>query len=181
MQTPWKVLAAFMGVFVAGSIFGGFFALRVDRERGPQRRTEPQQPVGPLTLRLMRNFAERLDLTAEQKEKLRPVMERAGEDIRRVQQSQFREMGVLVDRLQQDISQVLTPEQKVKLEAMKQQQRERMKGDRDRNGGPDRRGDGLPGIPGGRDDGIRNEMRERIQNQNRSRDGAAPPPAPTQP
>lgn len=149
MQTPWKVIAAFIGVFIAGSVFGGFFALRVDRDRGrgPQKRVEQPQPLGPLTLRLMRSYADRLELTLEQKEKLRPVMERAGEDIRRVQQSQFREMGVLIERLQADVAQVLTPEQKVKLEAMKQQQRERMKGDRERGGAAQElRGDLPPGT-----------------------------------
>lgn len=172
MQTPWKVLAAFIGVFIAGTVFGGFFALRVDRRGSPQVRGGQHQPVGPLTLRLMRSFADRLDLTAEQKEKLRPVMERAGEDIRRVQQSQFREMGVLVERLQQDISQVLTPEQKVKLETMKQQQRDRMRQDRERNGGSERRGDGPPGTR----EGSRDELRDRLRD--RPREGTVPPPAP---
>lgn len=165
-MTPWKVIAAFIGVFVAGSIFGGFFALRMDRERAPKNRSEQQQTTGSLHLRLMRRFAEQLDLTAEQKETLAPVMKRAGEDIRRVQQSQSREMTILVERLQQDIAQVLTPEQKVKLEAMKQQQRERLKSERERFGGP------------GRDVEILPRPREGLRE--RTRDGGGSP-KPTQP
>lgn len=144
MQTPWKVIAAFIGVFIAGSVFGGFFALRVDRARVAPKRVEQGQPLAALSVRLWRLYVERLDLTPEQKEKLKPVIERAGEDIRRVQQSQSREMNILVERLQQDVAQVLTPEQKAKLEEMKQQHRDRMK----ERGGPDRRGD-LPGLPTG--------------------------------
>ena len=29
MEQPWKVIFAFLGVFVAGAVFGGFFSLRV--------------------------------------------------------------------------------------------------------------------------------------------------------
>ncbi|HEX2855474.1 MAG TPA: hypothetical protein VHO24_19725 [Opitutaceae bacterium] len=164
MQTPWKVIAAFIGVFIAGSVFGGFFALRMDRGRGPQKRVEQGQQAGPLQLRIMKMFAERLELTQEQKDKLRPVIERAGEDIRRVQQAQSREMNILMERLQQDVAQVLTPEQKQKLDEMKQQQRERMKGDR--GGLPDRRGE----LPGG-------TMREKQRERNRDGTPGAPPPA----
>jgi hypothetical protein len=31
MEKPWKVVVAFVGVFIAGAVFGGFFALRVNQ------------------------------------------------------------------------------------------------------------------------------------------------------
>ena len=174
MQTPWKVIAAFLGVFIAGSIFGGFFALRVDRERGgrPAKRVELQQTSAPLNLRLMRRFAEQLDLTPEQKETLKPLMERAGEDIRRVQQSQVREMSIMVERLQQDIAKSLTPEQKLKLEQMQNEMRERMKAARERSDkekAESRRGD----FPAGAGEGSRGRIRNDL------RDDVLPPPTPT--
>jgi Spy/CpxP family protein refolding chaperone len=172
MQTPWKVIVAFLGVFVAGSIFGGFFALRVDRERKPQKRVE--QPVGTLNLRLMRRFAEQLDLTEQQKEMLRPVMERAGEDLRRVQQAQLRETSVMVERLQQDVAKVLTPEQKLKLETMQRETRERMKAGRGNTGAESRRGEFAPPHSGNREAGARDALRGREATSDQP---VTPPPA----
>src|SRR5471030_2220625 len=31
MENPWKVILAFLGVFIAGAVFGGFFSLGVGR------------------------------------------------------------------------------------------------------------------------------------------------------
>lgn len=69
MDKPWKVLFAFLGVFVAGAVFGGLLALRVDRivserrlqeqvaqaaaqaaalaAKGPAKPTQAQAPAQP--------------------------------------------------------------------------------------------------------------------------------------
>lgn len=56
MEKPWKVIAAFVGVFIAGSIFGGLLALRMNRYDMTPRRNEvpkvaaqPAAPVGVAT------------------------------------------------------------------------------------------------------------------------------------
>jgi Spy/CpxP family protein refolding chaperone len=33
MEKPWKVIAAFVGVFIAGAVFGGLLSLRVSKQR----------------------------------------------------------------------------------------------------------------------------------------------------
>lgn len=162
MQT-WKVIAAFVGVFVAGAVFGGFFTLGVAsrtgsfsppvgesesaastdaaaeaRSAGAKEAGRDKRPAGggrsllqiPQTWQapqLMRRYAERLDLTPEQKQRINPLFQRAAEDYRRVQQNTYREAGVILNRLQQDLAQELTPEQRAKLDAWQRDQRERLR------------------------------------------------------
>jgi hypothetical protein len=171
MDKPWKVVFAFVGVFIAGSVFGGFFALRIGgrvlQMENPalrarpldQRNAQQQRPLlGGLqpvqAAQLMRRYAERLDLTPEQKEKINPLIQRATEDIRRQQQINLRENSIILQRLQQDLAKELTADQRVRLEKMEQRQQElrNQYGDRG-NPGPRQpgregaRGFGGPGAP----------------------------------
>ena len=73
MDKPWKVILAFVGVFIAGSVFGGFFSLRIGQQmvqRGGNRLVQPQPQMPPLGVPLIRRFADRLDLTEEQRHDL---------------------------------------------------------------------------------------------------------------
>jgi Spy/CpxP family protein refolding chaperone len=137
MNKPWKVVLAFTAIFLAGAVFGGLLAIRV----GPrlfQKRNGPPPPASPAVLR---HLTERLDLTAAQKEKIRPLVDRAEEEIRPIteryneaarplRQQSIKDTGAIVRRLQQEISSELTPDQRKKLEKMKERQRELMREDR---------------------------------------------------
>jgi len=144
MDKPWKVVFAFVGIFIAGAVFGAFFSLRIggrilQMERpelrgggaGPQNPQPPaqQRPPAPMAAawqapQLMRRFTERLDLTPEQKEQIRPVIQRAADDFRRQTATNLREHAIIMQRLQEDIAKVLTPEQQARLEKMEQRQHE---------------------------------------------------------
>jgi hypothetical protein len=45
MANPWKVIFAFVGVFVAGAVFGGFFTARTAEKRWAEQ--QQQQPATP--------------------------------------------------------------------------------------------------------------------------------------
>lgn len=153
MESPSKVIAAFVGVFIAGAVFGGFFSLGIGarwahlqapapavaapaapgtapaakpvRGHPPVRR--PQLLQIPLTWQapmLMRRYAERLELTPEQRKRILPLFQRATEDYRFVQQNTFRETAIILQRLQQDLAKELTPVQRRKLAIMEAKQRE---------------------------------------------------------
>ncbi len=134
MDKPWKVIVVFVGVFAFGAIFGGLLALRFDqRAASPKRGGTPssfQPPGGGQLPGLMRHFADRLELTAEQREKIRPMVERADEDFRRIRQTSLRDTGVILKRLQEDFSSELTPDQRKKLEKMQEHQKELLRDDR---------------------------------------------------
>ena len=131
MEKPWKVIAAFVGVFIFGSIFGGLLALRFD-QRAAVRRPVQGPGAGPLNPLpgILRHLADRLDLTPEQREKFRPMVERAEEDIRRVRQNGLRETGVILRRVQGDFASELTPVQRKKLEKLQERQGELLREDR---------------------------------------------------
>jgi hypothetical protein len=165
MEKPWKVVAAFVGVFIAGSIFGGLLALRLSHwdlgsrmaeapkvppasaspapsgtapHQPPQitaatPRPAPSAPVPQLQLppsmavqapQLMRRYVDKLNLSTEQKDRINPLIQRAASDLRRQQQTNLRETGIIFQHLQEDIAKELTPAQRTRLEemAVKQQQ-----------------------------------------------------------
>lgn len=164
MEKPWKVIVAFVGVFVAGSVFGGLLALRLNqRDLAPrfppaaltprpvpapapgqpplapgQPQANPQVPRLTAALpqmqlppgmavqapQLMRRYVERLDLTAEQKERINPLILRAAADLRRQQQTNFRETGIILQHLQEDLGKQLTPAQRGRLDEMAERQRQ---------------------------------------------------------
>jgi Spy/CpxP family protein refolding chaperone len=117
MVKTWQIILATIAIFLAGLVTGGalaFGAVRwvahhrmVNAAAGGQPGSRNGQ-VQPLNPQLMRNFALQLDLTKEQRAKIGPIMRRAA-------------------RLMQDeISDILTPEQKVKFEELIRLQKERL-------------------------------------------------------
>lgn len=72
----------------------------------------------------MRRYVDRLSLTPEQKERINPLIQRAAADLRRQQQTNFRETGIIFQHLQEDIGKELTPVQRVRLEEMAEKQRQ---------------------------------------------------------
>lgn len=149
MDVPWKVVVAFLGVFVAGAIFGGVFTIGArrpgngPRQMPPVERPLPQLPpavrpevasvmaplvrASPITHQLMTQFSRRLNPTAEQREELRRILGRAGEDLQRHRQDYFENVGRVTERMYADVSAVLTLEQKGELEKMRKQEEERMR------------------------------------------------------
>ena len=162
MDVPWKVIFAFLGVFIAGAVFGGVFALGVSARRIPARpgqppagdrgvaqfpavnqpKTEvagPQAPKmvatparqNPITPVLMNQFTRKLSgLTPPQKESLRKILGRAGEDFHRLRQENLADVARVNERMFADVSGVLTLEQRGELENMRKQLEERLQAER---------------------------------------------------
>jgi hypothetical protein len=156
MDTPAKVIFAFVGVFIAGAIFGGVFTRGMAMRRGgnppaerplvqlpPSNQPRPQV-AGPqvaaqsapvmrpssITPQLMRRFEKRLNLTPEQKRKIGPVVSRAGEDLDRMRQENIADVRRVTERMYADVSEVLTMEQRSELEQLRKQEHERVMEDR---------------------------------------------------
>src|SRR3954469_14360137 len=104
MGSPWKVILAFVGVFVAGAVFGGFFTARSAGRRWAEREArlanQPANPVatqppaahnrppnnptrafGQITPVMLQRLATQLKLTDDQKDKIKPIVTRAEEDM----------------------------------------------------------------------------------------------------
>lgn len=143
MDKPWKVIVAFVGVFVAGAVFGGFGYRYLEAK--PPPRSRPEQAISP---QLMQRFSERLELTEAQREKLSPVIDKASEELRKVRQTSFREANAIFDRLHEEVARELTPEQREELKQLRERHREAFNRERERRGwNSERRGEGGPGGP----------------------------------
>ncbi len=135
MSRNWKIILAFLGVFVAGAVFGGFVSLRYVRQKFEQARLRTPAPLEQFSPQIMKRFSNRLDLTAEQKEKLRPIIRQAGEELRKLRQSGEREAIAVAERMHEQVAEILTPAQQEKLEQMKRDMRERWQRDRQQRWG----------------------------------------------
>ena len=87
------------------------------------------------SLQIMKRFSNRLDLTAEQKEKLRPIIKQADADLRRLRQTGARDAIALAERMHEQVAEILTAEQLTKLEQMKRDMRERWQRERQQRWG----------------------------------------------
>jgi len=161
MEKPWKVVCAFVLVFMAGAIFGGVFTVGFSARRqsigtkvSPPARPataaaaagqpkavpatpQSQPPAGaatakpnPITPTLMRQFTQRLKLTAEQRERIRPIVTRAGEDFIRLRQENLADTARVTERMYSDVAALLTAEQRAEIETMQRQMEERVQAER---------------------------------------------------
>lgn len=152
MSRNWKIILAFLGVFVAGAVFGGFAALRYVRQQFEQGRIRGPAPMEQFSVQIMKRFSNRLGLTPEQREKLRPIIQQADADLRRLRQSGAREAIAIAERMHEQIAGILTPEQLKDLDQMKRDMRERWQRERQKRWGDRSPTGNRPGPPAGRDD-----------------------------
>jgi Spy/CpxP family protein refolding chaperone len=121
MNKPWVVILAFLGVFAAGTVSGTLLGARYGRQIFP--RTRPSG--GNYSQQLMQRFSEQLSLTADQAEKIRPIVERAQVENQRLRRENVQQMTKVMDEMHTQISEILTPEQRVKMEELRKRFRER--------------------------------------------------------
>ncbi len=109
----WQIILATVAIFVAGLVTGGATAVGllawIHREHGMNARLGghaggPQQ----VNAQLMRNFAVQLELTREQRFKVGLIMRRTSR------------------MMQEEVADILTPEQRVKFEELIREQRARI-------------------------------------------------------
>lgn len=149
MDKPWKVIFAFVGIFIAGAVFGGFFTLRTNGARPagetPTARQEPPRAGGAnqqIAPALLRQLGQRLKLTDEQRQKIQPIVARAEEDLQRLRRQNFQDTTRVMEQMHADVSRWLTTEQRDELETMKRNMRDRLRRAQENK---DRRGEMIRG------------------------------------
>jgi hypothetical protein len=178
VDKPWKVVLAFVAVFMAGAVFGGLFTLRASGRRfadwqaqthppaaqpqpplqvpppgpasahpaaaaQPKPAAPPAQPAqnspsrAPLLPAIMRQFNQRLNLRPAQRERIRPIVDRAAEDLQRLREDIERERQRnladtvrVTERMYADVAALLSPDQREELEKMRAQMQERVEKER---------------------------------------------------
>ncbi len=136
MAKTWQVVLATIAIFVAGLVTGGATAFGISRwlavrTRGSfpglgQNWSRPGQ--GPMGFgpQLMRSFASQLDLTDEQRTKIEPIVKRTSSQLQRERREVQLTTALAIEKMQDEIADVLTTEQRVKFEQLISQQRERL-------------------------------------------------------
>lgn len=141
MAKTWQVILATIAIFVAGLVTGGATTFGVIRwvARQHARANAAQQGGGmgggmggwqqrqgqpqPLNPQLLRSFAEKLDLTPEQRMRVMPIVRRTAAQLNRERREVQLTSALLIEKMQDDIADVLTPAQKAKFEELLSQKR----------------------------------------------------------
>jgi|SRR5580658_2848390 hypothetical protein len=100
-----------------------FERLRLQQQQRQQPLAPPQQ-FGP---ELMRRFSNQLDLTQAQRQQLRPIVMESSEKLRRLRDETAHSAELLIENLQDQISAVLTPDQRARFDEMIERWREKVR------------------------------------------------------
>ena len=120
MNQPLKLILLIVGIFLSGAVSGYFVY--------PQMATMRSKPKPPSQEQWgqarLKKISERLGLTTEQEEKLRPIMRREMEELGRIRIKCLADSKLIFERMEHDIAELLTPEQREKFEQMNREMRE---------------------------------------------------------
>ncbi len=138
MVKTWQVVLATVAIFVAGLVTGGATTLGVVRWIARHPRVNPAQMTGPfgqrlangqpqqLNPQLMRSFANKLDLTDEQRARIQPIIRRTVSQLTRERREVQLTSALLIEKMQDEIAEILTPDQRARFEQLISQQRARL-------------------------------------------------------
>ncbi|MFA5057832.1 MAG: hypothetical protein WC485_06935, partial [Opitutaceae bacterium] len=111
MNKPWQICLTLIAIFAAGGVSGGLVAYRV-----AQRRVPHSPRIEAWGARQMERVAQELQLTPEQRERIKPIVKRNMEELARLRRESMRTVHEIIQRMETDIAAELTPEQRVKYE-----------------------------------------------------------------
>ncbi len=132
MVKTWQVVLATLGIFLAGLVAGGATTLGV--VRWITHRSHPMPPgvtlsnarpgqlqqFGP---QLMRRFASQLDLTDDQRARIDPIVKATAVQLGHERHEVQLASALAIERMQDQISEILTADQRARFEALIAEQR----------------------------------------------------------
>lgn len=129
MDKRWKVIFSFVVVFVAGAVVGGLYS-PWQREPKPkkwrERIKQGERGREQFSDRVVRHYTERLSLTPEQIDQIRPIVVAAGKEMRKIRSDWSSNTATVAQEMNQAVAAVLTPEQRVEFEEHIQEMQTRM-------------------------------------------------------
>jgi Spy/CpxP family protein refolding chaperone len=122
MLTKPRTILVLVGIFLAGVVSGVFLAPLIHFRRPPA----PHAPR-PFLVRTMARLEEKLQLTAEQRKQVEVLAQQAGLELGKLRRESWQESVKAIQRLNEGIAAILTPEQKVQFESYRREQHERLR------------------------------------------------------
>ncbi len=110
-----------IAIFVAGAVTGGFLTIRAMKYEMPRRIEVP--PGTPFSVN---RWLAHLHLTPDQDQKLRPIIEQVDNELRNLRALDLREIEGILDRAQDRMNAVLTPDQRERLRQMLEERKQRL-------------------------------------------------------
>jgi uncharacterized membrane protein len=117
VKISWKVLFAFTGIFAAGAVTGAFVGVPLMHRAAPK----------PIMADQLKKITEQLDLSSVQRDKIRPILKQATEDLRETRKEAFKATTGILEHMEASISNELTDAQRFRFNEMQAQERERRK------------------------------------------------------
>ncbi|MEW6304913.1 MAG: hypothetical protein AB1705_15675 [Verrucomicrobiota bacterium] len=127
----WKIVLILVAIFAAGGVTGSVLTLRGVKSAVNKGALTDAWARGALKV-----YTTRLQLTPEQAHKLQPVFDQAGKDLKGVRQRAMMDALSVLRVMNEQVEPELQPEQKERLQQMKEEVRARLQ-DR-RKGAPPR-------------------------------------------
>lgn len=113
----WKIVLSLAAIFLAGAVTGGVITFQVVRSV-VRARTNPDQ----WSARILRDYQDRLDLSQEQMDRIRPVLLQAGQQMKQARGEFIQLHGRLMREVNATLTQELTPVQKQIFEELREEQ-----------------------------------------------------------
>lgn len=118
-----KIILAVAGIFAAGAVTGGFVGVRVFGHLTQKKQIVER--IGPNEIGA--RLAGQLQLTPEQAEKIKPLLIRTSDELRKVRREAFSQATALVAKLDEELSKELTEDQRGLLKEIRLKEEERRK------------------------------------------------------
>ena len=128
MNRTLKLSLLCAGIFACGAVAGALGAKKFIKP-GPPRHVQPQpsgQPEG-FGPQQLRRLSDELGLSDAQKEKISPILEKAGEELRQLRRESWRQSTAVIEAMETAVAEQLPPGQREKLAVLQEAQRARMK------------------------------------------------------
>jgi len=117
----WKIVLTLIAIFVAGAVTGAFLTIRAMKYEMPRRIEVP-----PGTPFLVDRWLAHLHFTPNQDQKVRPIIEQVDNELRDLRALDLREIEGILDRAQDRMNAVLTPDQRERLRQMLEERKQRL-------------------------------------------------------
>lgn len=132
MSKGWQVIGAFIVVFLAGGAVGIVFTLSwlADHVPAAHAAPEPNAHAAPqeFNVQMLRRWINegQLDLTPEQRQRILPILNEAGEDVQRLIRENQHSAILIIEHMQDEVELVLTPGQRLKFDDLRAKQHMRV-------------------------------------------------------
>lgn len=125
--TKTKVIAYLAAIFAAGVLAGGVAGYTLAKPARSKSAWSPPDP-GSLARHTLERLESRLQLSPGQVGKIRGIVEQSFAAAQTRSSSHFKEVGEIFRRMNEQIGQHLTPDQRTLFECMERERWERMRG-----------------------------------------------------